>query len=317
VSDQVLTRDGPVAVPMDYQVPQGGELLPLTVRATMDGTNAATGFYATVQIIAPSGRVMASAISATIAAGASADVSWFPWRRGITAAAPAPSPNPLGTLWAWWDFADTSTITLDGSGKINSIADKTGNGHNAVQATASQRPSESTLNGLNCGLFNSAAQTMLVTTGWPTLLSQPFTVAVVWTQTIASSVNYQPGPIGGTPSPPPAILFDNFNNTSLVMQQGAGSILVAKAAPYTQQQATLTFNGASSTFRVNGVSTAGTVDGDTMTNFALGTSHNPSDVTIVQEMDGKLGEVLVYEGALSASQLSAVESYLKTKWATP
>jgi len=61
VSDQVLTRDGPVSVPMDYQVPQGGELLPLMVRATMDGTSAADSFYAVVQVIAPSGRVMGTA----------------------------------------------------------------------------------------------------------------------------------------------------------------------------------------------------------------------------------------------------------------
>lgn len=65
---------------MDYKVPQGGELLPLTVRGTIDGSAAASAFYATVQVIAPSGRVMCSAISETIAAGASRDVSWF---RGV------------------------------------------------------------------------------------------------------------------------------------------------------------------------------------------------------------------------------------------
>jgi hypothetical protein len=34
-------------------------------------------------------------------------------------------------------------------------------------------------------------------------------------------------------------------------------------------------------------------------------------------MDGKIGEILVYEGALTAAQLAAVEGYLKSKWATP
>lgn len=76
--DQVLTRDGPVAAPLDYNVPQSGELLPLTVRATLDGTSAANSFYGTLQVIAPSGRVMGSYISQPIAAGASADVTWFP-----------------------------------------------------------------------------------------------------------------------------------------------------------------------------------------------------------------------------------------------
>jgi hypothetical protein len=86
VSDQVLTRDGPVAVPMDYVVPQGGELLPLMVTATVDGTSAASPFYACVQAIAPSGRVMGTAISESIAAGASASVTWFPGAEFLEAA---------------------------------------------------------------------------------------------------------------------------------------------------------------------------------------------------------------------------------------
>lgn len=76
--DAVLTRDGPVSVPQDYKVPQSGELLPLTVRATIDGTSAASSFYATVQVLSPSGRIMGSYISDSIAAGASRDVTWFP-----------------------------------------------------------------------------------------------------------------------------------------------------------------------------------------------------------------------------------------------
>src|SRR5215475_3847449 len=76
--DQVLTRDGPVSVPLDYVVPNSGELIPLMVRATVDGSSAAVAFYAVVQVIAPSGRVMGTAITSSIAAGASADVTWFP-----------------------------------------------------------------------------------------------------------------------------------------------------------------------------------------------------------------------------------------------
>ena len=315
--DQQVLVTGVASTPASFQIPGNGQIRPKAIFATYDGSGAGGAYVPALKIISDGGQTIGIyKAPTTVAAGGSADVSWFPWWRGITSA-PAPSPNPLGTLWAWWDFSDTTTISLDGSGKIQQILDKTGNGHNAVQTVAAQRPSQSTLNALNCGLFASASQTFLVASGWTSALPQPFTIALVWTQTIASSANYQPGPIGGSPSPPPAILFDNFNNTSLVMEQGAGSILVAKAAPYTQQQATLVFNGAASAFRLNGVSQAGAVDGDTMTNFALGTSHAPSSNTIVQEMDGKLAEILVYNSALTAAQLAAVESYLKAKWATP
>lgn len=95
--DDVLIRDGPVAVPLSYTVPQSGEMLPLMVRATVDGTAAAGPFYATVQVVAPSGRVMGSAISSSIAAGASADVTWFP--NPIAAAAAASSGHGLTVLY--------------------------------------------------------------------------------------------------------------------------------------------------------------------------------------------------------------------------
>lgn len=90
MADQVLTRDGPAAVPMDYQVPQGGELIPLVVNATLDGSAVGTPFYGAVQIIAPSGRVMGTAITSSIAAGASASPTWFPRVGGGVVSSNAP-----------------------------------------------------------------------------------------------------------------------------------------------------------------------------------------------------------------------------------
>ena len=75
-----LTRDGPVSVPLAYTVPNGGELLPLTVEASLDGTSAAAAWYAVLQVLDPNGRSMGKYISSSVAAGASVDVTWF---RGI------------------------------------------------------------------------------------------------------------------------------------------------------------------------------------------------------------------------------------------
>lgn len=315
-SDLVLTRDGPVAVPLSYVVPQQGELLPLTVRATLDGTSAATAFYASVQVIAPSGRIMGNYISTAIAAGASADVTWFRMRN-LPCPPPAPSPNPLGTLWAWWDFSDTTTLTV-AAGKISQIADKTGGGHTLGQAVAAKQPGQSPLNGLNAGLFVSASDTCLVGGVWSPALSQPFTIALVSTQTIGATPSYLPGPYGGQGliGPPPVLFTDPTGNTTH-MQQGTNSILTGKATPYTQTQFTLIFDGASSHLRVNAIDTAGSVDVDALTDTAIGTQHEPTSPGTVSGIDGQIGEVLVYQGHLGAAQLSAVESYLKTKWATP
>lgn len=140
--DAVLTRDGPVGVPLDYVVPQSGELLPLTVRATIDGSGAAVAFYATVQVLAPSGRIMGSYISSAIAAGGSADVTWFPHVGGQTGGVTPTGtvswaslfdnniPVPAGSTFTQYDFTaagfytnDSATFTVDATNglTLNSV----------------------------------------------------------------------------------------------------------------------------------------------------------------------------------------------------
>lgn len=322
MADRQFNVGGTLTAPADWLLPASLEVIPKTAFAKFDGSGASVAWVPCLRIISDSGHVAAEAVASTsVPAGGSADVTWFPWWRGVTKAAPAPSPNPLGTVWAWWDFSDTSTITADGSGNIVTIKDKTGNGHDAAAPAVSQRPAQSTLNALNCGLFNSAALTVLVASGWTATLASPYTYFVVWTQTVASSALYQPGPVGGwevTGDDSPAILFDNFDNTRIVMEAGAGSILKPLAAPYTQHQATLIFNDGTSTFRLDGAATGGTTNEKPITNVALGAAHwPPIGGGVVSVMDGKIGEVLIYQGALSSTQYANVEAYLKAKWGTP
>lgn len=75
--DDTLVRQGPEPVPFDVPVPQGGELLPKVVRATIDGSGAGAAFYAAVQVLDPNNNVKGTYVSPQIAAGASADVTWF------------------------------------------------------------------------------------------------------------------------------------------------------------------------------------------------------------------------------------------------
>lgn len=49
------------------------------------------------------------------------------------------SPKSLSGLYAWYDFSDSSTITLN-SGNISQITDKSGNGKTLTQATALNQP---------------------------------------------------------------------------------------------------------------------------------------------------------------------------------
>lgn len=78
-ADAVIVRAGPVAVPLDYELPTGTEIVPKVVTATLDGSNAGGSFLAVLEILAPDGTVTARCLrQESIAAGASAAVSWFP-----------------------------------------------------------------------------------------------------------------------------------------------------------------------------------------------------------------------------------------------
>lgn len=61
-----------------------------------------------------------------------------------------PFPLPLTNVKAWYDAADTSSISLSGSA-VTQWNDKSGNGYNVTQGTATNRPASgvSTLNTLN------------------------------------------------------------------------------------------------------------------------------------------------------------------------
>lgn len=79
----IVIPDTAVA-PKDYTLTGGQELQLKSVRALIDGTGAATSFRPTLQLLDPNGHVMWEGASFdAVAAGGSADVSWFP---GVTAA---------------------------------------------------------------------------------------------------------------------------------------------------------------------------------------------------------------------------------------
>lgn len=79
MADVSIRATATTAAPMDYKVPGAQEIAPKSVSASMDGTAASAQWYPCLQLLDPAGNVMFTAIStAAVAAGASADVSWFP-----------------------------------------------------------------------------------------------------------------------------------------------------------------------------------------------------------------------------------------------
>lgn len=77
--DVPLVANNVVAAPKDYLVPLAQEIIVKSVRAAIDGSGAAGSYVPALQLIAPNGDVMLTAVDDTTrTAGASVDVTWFP-----------------------------------------------------------------------------------------------------------------------------------------------------------------------------------------------------------------------------------------------
>jgi len=115
--DVVLQAPDVVGVPMTYQVPAAQEIIPLAITAAIDGSGAGGQYLPTVEIVAPSGAVMARCPTTTIvAAGASANVSWFPLSRSPTSAATGLTPYEqlvlsTGGIQLYWKLDDAVGAT--------------------------------------------------------------------------------------------------------------------------------------------------------------------------------------------------------------
>lgn len=152
MADDVLTRAGPVAVPLDYKLPTGTEVVPRSISASFNGGAAAGAFVPVLEVIAPTGAVTAyCARQVEIAAGASVLVSWFP---GVAEADSVTEPpaasgtiekitSTLGTIsvasptgpdtsidlpltgviaGTYGDASDVAQVTVDGEGRLTSVA---------------------------------------------------------------------------------------------------------------------------------------------------------------------------------------------------
>ena len=111
---------GQSSAPYTYTLPASTAFTLMAVRAVFDGT-AAGAFLPCVQLVSDAGVVMAETIGTSVAAGGSADVSFFPLRRGTTAAVTnyaqlVGTIATAGSLRGYWRMGETAGDFLDTSG---------------------------------------------------------------------------------------------------------------------------------------------------------------------------------------------------------
>lgn len=121
MADVQILAQGTAAAPLRYTVPGAVEIVLKSAAATFDGTGAASAWLPAVRITSPAGVVQTRAITdSTVAAGASADVSFFPGAKSAATAAPASSgglPNAV--------MIKTNTQTVAGNTTVQISLDST------------------------------------------------------------------------------------------------------------------------------------------------------------------------------------------------
>jgi hypothetical protein len=118
VPDTQIHPTGDVAAPADYLIPASAELMLKMAFARFDGTGAASSFKPCLRIISDAGTVAGEATADdTVAAGGSADVTWFLGKPSGAAAAPATAAAmPYASAFASsynWTTAGSQFVLFD------------------------------------------------------------------------------------------------------------------------------------------------------------------------------------------------------------
>lgn len=251
------------------------------------------------------------------------------------------TPNSIAGIKLWLDGADTSSITLNGS-NVAEWRDKSGNNTHATQFTAASQPAfiSSGLNSRGVVEFDAnEALTWVSSTATfnylhnatggtiamvlqPDSTSDPNAIRYILTNSQTSTAQTGIG-----------VFFDDrasvSRNNGLVIAvnrgvsgQGTSSAITNNALPAANSYAILAiaFDNANATAasrivaRVNG---AAITTGNTLTNAAA--TGNASTNMFLGNFGGSgalrgVAEMAFYEGVLSTTSISRIETYMAAKW---
>lgn len=246
------------------------------------------------------------------------------------------NPRLIDGLLGWWDASVPSSVTLNGT-NVSALADLSGNGRNAAQATITRQPAYTgTQNGLRMMTFNHAAGQFLRGPWEVTLTGQ--TTFAVFSATNATTTGRFGRPFSqsttsdGTPIGP-------VNNDYGITGHYVPIIRVSNANQFCsfrtgadRAPVTVTYNqwcvfaaryfgvGQDITNSVNGgtgVIFASDALNTTFDTFCIGGGLEADLSTAGGFFGGSIGEVISYSRGLSNTEQAAVALYLRRKWGTP
>ena len=208
------------------------------------------------------------------------------------------------TTALWLDAEDTSTITLNGA-TVSQWADKSGNGRNAVQATAANQPTTGTrtINSRNALDFDGADDRLTNTT---LFVPQPHSVFGVVQDDISSGFRVW---WTGDSNAARALIYNTSANER-VLWAGVSNVANGTATNNPELWGA-EFNGASSKLYINGTGgAAGNSGPNSINGYWVGAENSsPSN-----KWNGLIGEVIVVGSVLSTDNRQKLEGYLAWKW---
>lgn len=259
------------------------------------------------------------------------------------------TPTSVTGLAAWWDASDASTLydaTSGGSlvavdGAVARWNDKSGNARHATQATSGNRPlrKAAVQNGLGIlrfdgtDFFDSADFADLTTGNAVTIFAVVKSSAATLNQTIVAKFGKSDVDDGNTAdgwllrlnhAATNSLLFAGNTDesggasgslASSGLASDTFSVLSVRASAGAISAAAMTRNNSALT------SSATTTAAETLTDNTYGVAigalrytFNYSANQYLQFFNGDIAELLIYTTALSASDRTAVNQYLMTKW---
>lgn len=229
----------------------------------------------------------------------------------LTRGASAFTPDSLfaaSEAGAWYDPSDLSSMfTDDGVTNVTAagqavyrINDKSGNGNHLIQATAAARPLYKTAGGLHWLEFDGTDDKMTVGT---IVLTQPNTIYFAHKQTTTGgSLAFFESSAGVQG------MYAGFPNAGFMGVHAGSSVNTGIAEDTSDNLDGVLFNGASSTYRRNGASTA-ISPGAAGLSGTLPIGNNGSTTFYA----GRMYQIFLIDTELSAGDRSDLETYLGAK----
>lgn len=238
-------------------------------------------------------------------------------------------PTSLSGLVAWYDPVDNETVFTDSScttaasalagNSVGCLKDKSGNGNNATQGTAADRPTY-----VSAGVNSRNVLTFDGTTDY---LNTPITAFLPGTIILVMDSSTAPGgtkTLIGSQSSGPADSLIISTTVSEIVSGSIGNSISASgstdiitgtphilAATFTSS----TYNLLVDNLTIDEAANSGTATLTSPVNLAIGGLNNNG--TITNRFAGSILEILIYNRVLSSAELTDLETYLRSKWGTP